>query len=140
DLPPIGQLELHVRGVQFINHVLVKEIIAISGLRHPARDIVFWHPSKKRQESIYGDKKVRLTTRSRNDDYVINDQSENAKEDTNQDVLETPPTFMRFTNYPVVTIRRERVRRTHTGDEVLITTGRGGKNSGTQEVSVQDSV
>lgn len=140
DLPPIGQLELHVRGVQFINHVLVKEIIAISGFRHPAQDIVFWHPSKKRHESAYGDKKVRLSTKSRNDDYVINDQSENAKEDTNQDVLETPPTYMRFTNYPVVTTRRERVRHTHTGDEVLITTGRGGKNSGTQEVSVQDSV
>jgi hypothetical protein len=140
ELPSTGKLELHVRGVQFINHVLVKEIIAISGFRHPVRDIVYWHPSKKRQESLYGDKKLRLSPKSNNDDYVINDQSENAKEDTNQDVLEAPPTYMKFTNYPVVTTRRESIRHSRTGDDVLITNGRGGKNSGTQEVSVQDSV
>jgi hypothetical protein len=140
ELPSTGKLELHVRGVQFINHVLVKEIIAISGFRHPVGDIVFWHPSKKRHESIYGDKKLRLSPKSNNDDYVINDQSENAKEDTNQDVLETPPTYMRFTNYPIVTTRRESIRHSRTGDDVLITTGRGGKSSGMQEVSVQDSV
>ncbi|MGG4035284.1 Tn7-like element transposition protein TnsE [Paenibacillus cisolokensis] len=141
ELPAVGPLEFHVRGEQFIDYVLVKEILGIGGFKHPVEEIVFWHPSKKRRESISGDKQVRITPRSENDDYILNDQSENARENARQDVLETPPTFMRFSNYPRVTTRRENVRNSHTGNDVIVTSGRGGKNSGgMEEVSTQDTM
>lgn len=102
---------------------------------------MFWHPSKKQQETNNGDKQVRLTPRANDDDYILNDESEYAKEDANQDVLETPPTFMHFSNFPVVTTRKQNVRRTNTGSDTLISSGRGGKNSGApEEVSTQDSI
>ncbi|MFD1954097.1 Tn7-like element transposition protein TnsE [Paenibacillus thailandensis] len=141
ELPVVGPLEFHVRGEQFNNYFLVKEILGIGGFKHPAEEIVFWHPSKKRRESISGDKQVRVTYGSENKDYILNDQSDSARENTRQDVLEAPPTFMRFSNYPRVTTRREDVRHSHTGNDVIITSGRGGKNSGgLEEVSTQDSM
>lgn len=48
---------------------------------------------------------------------------------------------MRFSNYPRVTTRQENVRHSHTGNDVIVTSGRGGKNSGgLEEVSTQDSM
>lgn len=130
-----------VRGDKFINMILVKEIMGFSGFTHPASKIEFFHHSKKRQESSFGDRRLRLTTQSKNDDMIINDDSENAKEDTNQDVLEAPPTFMKFINYPIVITLKKDVRRTNAGNDVLVSTGRGGKNSEEpKEVSVQDSI
>lgn len=141
ELPDVGQIEMHVRGVQFIDYILVKEVVAIGGFKHPAKEITFWHPSKKHRQSIWGDKQVRVTSRSPKDDLILNENSENSKEDTNQDVIETPPTFMRFSNYPKVTTRREDIRHTNTGNEIVVTSGWGGKSSGgLEQVSTQDSV
>lgn len=141
DLPEIGPIELYVRGEQFIDYILVKEIIGINGLAHPHENILFWHPSKKQQETINGDKQVRLTPRVNDDDYILNDNSDNAKEDINQDVLETPPTFMRFSNFPIVKTRKQNIRRSNMGSDIIVTSGRGGKNSGApEEVSAQDSI
>lgn len=141
DLPAIGPIELYVRGEQFIDYILVKEIIGFNGFKHPHEDILFWHPSKKQRETNNDDKHVRLTPRANNDDYILNDESDNAKEDTNQDILETPPTFMRFSNSPVVKTRRQNVRRSNTGSDIIVTSGKGGKNSGApEEVSTQDSM
>lgn len=139
-LPAIEPIELYVRGVQFIDHILVKEILAIGGFRHPSDEILFWHPSKKRHEWSSGDKAVRITDGAKKDDYILNDQSDNAKEDINQDVLETPPTVMKFINYPVVETRRLNVRHSNTGTDVIISSGIGGKYAGTNEVSTQDSI
>lgn len=141
DLPDVGPIEMYIRGEQFFDYILVKEIIGFSGFRHPNEDIVFWHPSKKQLETSNGDKHVRLTPRADNDDYILNDDSDNTKEDANQEVLEAPPTFMRFTNSPIVTTRKQNIRHSHTGSDIIVTTGRGGKNSGSlEEVSTQDSV
>ncbi|MDC0764752.1 Tn7-like element transposition protein TnsE [Brevibacillus sp. AG] len=140
NLPVIGPIELHVRGDQFIDYVLVKEILAIGGFRHPADEILFWHPSKKKREWSAGDKSVRITSGAKNNDYVLNDQSDNAKEDTNQDVLETPPAIMKFVNYPVVETRRLNVKHSNTGTDVIVSSGRGGKYAGTKEISTQDSM
>ncbi|WP_027087428.1 Tn7-like element transposition protein TnsE [Cohnella panacarvi] len=139
-LPAIGPLELYVRAVQFIDHILVKEILAIGGFRHPSDEILFWHPSKRRREWSSGEKSVRIIDRAKNDDYVLSDQSDNAKEDMNQDVLEPPPTVMKFINYPVVETRRLNARHSNTGTDVIVSSGRGGKYAGTKEVSTQDSI
>ncbi|MBW7476293.1 hypothetical protein K0T92_16290 [Paenibacillus oenotherae] len=109
DLPPLGPIEMHTCGVQFIDYVLVKVIIAIGGFQHPSNEILFWHPSKKRREWSSVDKTIRMIPGSKNTDFVLNDQSDNAKEDSNQDILETSPTIMRFANYPVVETRRSSV-------------------------------
>ncbi|CAM4359334.1 Tn7-like element transposition protein TnsE [Paenibacillus alkaliterrae] len=141
DLPSLGSIEMHTRGVQFIDYVLVKEIIAIGGFQHPSNEILFWHPSKKRREWSSGDKTIRMIPGSKNTDYVLNDQSDNAKEDSNQDILETSPTIMRFANYPVVETRRSSVRHSNTGNEVFVSTGRGGKHAAaSEEVSTHDSM
>lgn len=141
ELPDLGPIEMQVRGEKFMSYVLVKEILAFSGFKHPYEDILFWHPSKKQHESVYGDKQVRLTPRGDNHDYILNDDSENAKEDIHQDVLETAPTFMKFSNSPVVRTRRRDVRRSNTGNEVVVLSGRGGKNAGVPNVvSTQDSI
>ncbi|WP_028595358.1 Tn7-like element transposition protein TnsE [Paenibacillus assamensis] len=141
DLTEIGPLQIHVRGEQFIDYILVKEIIGFSGFEHPHEKISFWHPSKKRRESTFGDKQVRLTSRADNDNYILNDESDHAKEDIHQDVLEAPPTFMHFSNIPVVSTRRQHVRQSNTGQDVIFNSGRGGKTSGAQEeVSTQESV
>lgn len=140
-LPHTGPIEMVVRGEKFINLIFVKEIIGLAGFTHPANEIDFWHHSKKRQESVFGDKRVRITSGAENVDVTINDESENAKEDTNQDVLEAPPTFMKFINYPVVRTRKKNVKQTRTGNDVIVNSGRGGKNSEEpKEVSVQDSI
>lgn len=140
NLPDIGPIEMYVRGDKFINHVLVKEIIMFSGFLHPAKDILFWHPSKKRRVSSSADKKVRLTSSSEQEDYILSDQSENAREDSRQDVIEAPPTFLRFANAPEITVRKEDVQKSNTGTEVF-TSGRGGKNAEDQNVvSTQDSM
>ncbi|MNO34834.1 Transposon Tn7 transposition protein TnsE [compost metagenome] len=141
ELPSTGPIELIVRGGEFRNMVLVKEIIGFAGFKHPANIIDFWHHSKKRQESTFGDKRVRITTSSSNDDIIIDDESENAKEDTNQDILEAPPTFMKFSNYPIVRTRKKNVKHTNAGNDVIVSSGRGGKNlEEPREVSVQDSI
>ncbi|ALP37421.1 hypothetical protein ASL14_15750 [Paenibacillus sp. IHB B 3084] len=141
ELPSTGPVELIVRGDKFINMILVKEILGFAGFTHPANEIEFWHHSKKRQESVFGDRRLRMTSQSKNDDFIINDESENARENTNQDVLDAPPTFMKFINYPVVRTRKKSVRQTNAGNDVIVSSGRGGKNSGeSREVSVQDSV
>lgn len=141
DLTKIGPLQLHIRGEQFIDYILAKEIIGFSGFEHPHEKILFWHPSKKRREFTNGDKQVRLTSKADNDDYILNDESDHAKEDVHQDILEAPPTFMHFSNTPVVSTRRQHIRQSNTGQNVIVTSGRGGKASGTQqEVSTQDSI
>ncbi|WP_054025275.1 Tn7-like element transposition protein TnsE [Bacillus sp. FJAT-28004] len=141
ELPPTGPIEMTVRGEKFLNTILVKEIIGLGGFTHPANEIELWHHSKKRQEPVFGEKRLRITSRSKNDDIVINDESENAKEDTNQDVFEAPPTYMKFINFPVVRTRKKSVRRTNTGNDVVVNSGKGGKSSGdAKEVSVQDSI
>lgn len=141
ELAPTGPIEMAVRGEKFLNFILVKEIIAFGGFTHPANEIEFWHHSKKRQESVFGEKRLRITSRTKNDEIIINDESENAKEDTNQDVLEAPPTYMKFINYPVVRTRKQSVRRTNAGNDAIVNSGKGGKSSGdAKEVSVQDSI
>lgn len=140
-LPNIGPIDMYVRGEKFINYVLVKEIMMFNGFLHPAKDILFWHPSKKRRISSSADKNVRLTSKPREDDYILNDQSDNARENVNQDVIEAPPTFFRFANVPEVTTRKEDVQKSNTGSDVIMTTGRGGKYEGDQTlVSTQDSI
>ena len=140
NLPSIGPIELNVRGVQFIDYVLVQEILSIGGFRHPSNEILFWHPSKKKREWSSGDKSIRAVSGTKNNDYVLNDQSNSAKEDTNQDVFETPPTIMKFINYPMVETRRLNVEHSNTGTEVIVSTGRGGKLTWTKEVSTQDTM
>lgn len=55
--------------------------------------------------------------------------------------METPPTFMKFYNYPIVRTCKKDVRRTHAGNDVIVNSGRGGKNYEEQkEVSVQESI
>lgn len=140
-LSAIGPIELYVRGEQFIDYILVKEIIGFNGFKHPCEDILFWHPSKKHKVTHNGDKHVRVTPTEKNDDYILNDESDNAKEDIHQDVLETPPTFMRFSNSPIVTTRRRNVNRSNTGSDLIVSSGRGGKHIGaSEEVSTQDSI
>lgn len=140
DLPDLGPIEMYVRGEKSFDYILVKEIIGFSGFRHPYKKIIFWHPSKNRIETRNADKHVRLTSKPDNDDYILNDESKDAKEDTNQDVLEAPPTFLRFSNSPVVTTRKQNTKRSNTGSDTIVTAGRGGKNSGSlEEVSTQDS-
>ncbi|MEK4353362.1 Tn7-like element transposition protein TnsE [Paenibacillus sp. FSL R5-0475] len=141
ELPSTGPIELMVRGDQFINMVLVKEIMGFAGFTHPANEIDFWHHSKKRQESVFGDRRLRIPDQSKNDDVIINDNSEHAKEDTNQDVIEAPPTFMKFINHPIVRTQKKSVKQTHAGDDVVVNTGRGGKSlDQPRQVSVQDSI
>ena len=141
DLPRVGPIEMYVRGDKFINHVLVKEVIAFNGFIHPARDINFWHPSKKLRVASSADKKVRLTSKPEDQDYILNEHSENARENNNQDVIEAPPTFLRFANSPHVVTRKENVQTSNMGNDVVMATGRGGKNSEDQEVvSTQDSM
>lgn len=141
ELSSTGPIELIVRGDQFMNMVLVKEIVGFAGFRHPATEIDFWHHSKKRQESVYGDRRLRTPNQFKNDDVIINDNSEQAKEDTNQDVLEAPPTFVKFINFPVVRTQKKNVKQTHAGDDVVVNTGRGGKSlDQPRQVSVQDSI
>lgn len=141
ELPPTGPIEMIVRGEKFLNFILVKEIFGFGGFTHPVNEIEFWHHSKQRQESVFGEKRLRITSRIKNKDIIINDESENAKEDTNQDVLEAPPTYLKFINYPVVRTRKKSVRRTNTGNDVIVNSGKGGKSSGdAKEVSVQDSI
>jgi hypothetical protein len=130
---------MYVRGVQFIDSVLVKEITGFNGFQHPAEDIEFWHPSKKRRESLSADKQVRLTTRSKNDDYILDENRTMPKKTQPRCVRGS--TNLSVANFPVVTTRREDVRKSHTGNDVIVTTGRGGKNSGSpEEVSTEDSV
>ncbi|MBB3111781.1 hypothetical protein FHS18_003849 [Paenibacillus phyllosphaerae] len=141
ELPDLGPLELHVRGERFMDHVLVKEIIGVSGFNHPASEILFWHPSKKHRESAYGDRQVRIVSKPTSENYILNDESENSKEDVNQDILEAPLTVMQFNNYPVVNTRSENVQHSNKGKDVIVISGRGGKNLGTlKEVSTQDSM
>ena len=87
------------------------------GWRTPTVSQEQGHPSKKHRVTKHADKHVRLAPTAKNDEYMLNDESDNAKEDLHQDVLETPPTFMRFSNSPVVTTRRENVKRSNTGSD-----------------------
>ncbi|MCM3081681.1 Tn7-like element transposition protein TnsE [Brevibacillus invocatus] len=141
ELSRIGPIELYVRGIDFMDHILVQEIIGFSGFYHPVKDIHFWHPSKKRRESVYADKKVRVSTRPDRDEYILNDRSVQAKEDLHQDVIEAPPTYLRFSNSPKVTTRQDGIQKTNTGNDFIMKPGKGGKNAGApEEVSTQDSV
>lgn len=139
-LPAVGPLEFYVRGVQFRDHVLVKEILTIGGFQHPSNKLLFWHPSKKRREWSSGDKAVRITAGGNNKDYILSDQGDNAKEDVNQEVLETPPTAMKFINHTVIETRQLEIRHSNTGTEVIVTSGRGGKHAEAKEVSTLDSM
>jgi len=139
NLPDIGPIELYVRGVKFGSYVLVKEIISIGGFRHPSKEILFWHHSKKRREWSSGEKAIKITDDDKFDDYVLNESSEHAKENTHQDVIEAPPTIMQFVNYPNVDNRYTDIKLSNTGTEV-ISAGRGGKLAGEKDVSTQDSI
>jgi TnsE C-terminal domain len=141
ELSQTGPIEMYVRGTSFMDNILVQEIIGFSGFQHPAKEINFWHPSKKRRESVYADKKVRVSTKPDSDEYILNDRSVQAKEDSHQDVIEAPPTYLRFSNSPKVTTGQDGIQRANTGDDLIFRTGKGGKNAGAPgEVSTQDSV
>ncbi|MEC0210985.1 hypothetical protein P4H70_18760 [Paenibacillus ehimensis] len=47
------------------------------------------------------------TNSSEDEDIEITEQSESAKEDTYQDVLDVPPTFFGFVNKPEIIIDRK---------------------------------
>lgn len=85
-------------------------------------------------------KSVRVISGGKNKDYVLNDQSDQAKEDIHQDVLETPPTIMKFINYPVIETKRLNIKQSNTGTEVIVSSGRGGKHTGVNDVSTQDTM
>jgi hypothetical protein len=141
ELPSIGPCELTVRCIRNRNQVLVLEVLGISDLRVPIAKVVYTHPSLKKQQSIFGPKRLLLSERKQNDQYELNEQSENAKEDVHQDVLDTPPTFFGFVQMPEMIVHRKDVRNVHTGEEIPVRSGRGGKHAGTaQLVSAEDSV
>lgn len=118
----------HGTGEQFINMVLVRETMEFADFTHPATDIDFWHHSKKRQESVFGDRRSRVPVQSKNENIIINDNSEHAEEDTLQNVLEAHLAFVKINIYPIVRTRKKSVKQTHAGDDVVVSTGRGGKS------------
>lgn len=123
DLPPIGPCELTVRCVRSKNQVLVLEVLGITDLHVPLRKIVYSHPSLKKQVSVYGDKKILPTNKTKDNDYELNPQSENAKEDVHQDVMELPATVFGFVQKPKIEIDRKDLQSVHTGGDVFLGEG-----------------
>ena len=142
ELPAIGPCDLTVRCIRNRNQVLVLEVLGISNLRVPVEKVIYTHPSLKKQQSVFGPKRLLVSSnRAKNEQYELNDQSENAKEDVYQDVLDTPPTFFGFTEKPEIEVRRKDARIVHTGEEIPVRSGRGGNHEGAaQLVSTEDSI
>ncbi len=139
DLPKTDQVNLYFRGLQYYSHVLILEMIGITGLEYPFSEVTYYHPSLKRQVSVKANKKVRFTQNEKSEQYLLNDHSEEAKEDVIQDAIETMPIYLRFENLPNIKGCRLEERKVNKGEEIIVIGGRGGKNL-ERKISTEESI
>ncbi|TCS68542.1 Tn7-like element transposition protein TnsE [Effusibacillus lacus] len=140
-LPVSSFSKITYRGLKAQNHVLILEILGIAGLNIPYRRIMYSHSSLKQKVRIQGEKRLKLTQKRMNEDYVLEENSRSAKEDVNQSTVEISPTLLTYDRKPEVSVRFSEQQPINTGNGYVVVSGKGGKYIGTaQKVSTQDSV
>lgn len=139
DLPKTDPIQLYFRGIQYYSHVLILEIIGVTGLVYPFSEVIYYHPSLKHQVSVKANKKVRFTQNQKSEEYLLNDNSEEAKEDVTQDAIETMPIYLKFKNLPKIKGERLEERNANKGEGVIVIGGRGGKNL-ERKITTEESV
>lgn len=134
-LASISNLEIHYRGIERKNDVLVLEILGIDGFDFPLDFIEVRHPSYKERKILQGPKKTVYSGRRSNDYDVHTEGPEVPKVDTNQPVIKHDPTRLGFRNDASIRKVKSPSQIVHKGNDLKFIPGRGGAvvNAGVDE-------
>lgn len=141
-MPPISEASTWTfRGVEYLNHVLILELVFRSDIEIPFNYILFYHPSLKKNDNDAQPRFVKNPLKNSNNDKDIElaNTEQGSQAATNKNVIEQPPIMFSFKRKPNVYRRKTESRKTHSGSiiEVGTRTNNTG-NTGTTQDWVRD--
>jgi hypothetical protein len=137
-MPPInGTSTWTFRGIEYLNHILILELIHRSDLELPFKHILFHHPSLKRSENDAQPRFVKnpLKNSSNDKDIELTNTEQGSRTATGKSVIEQPPTTFSFKSKGNIYKRYTEKRKTHSGAiiEVGTKTNNAGNTGTTQD-------
>lgn len=96
-MPPInGESSWTFRGIEYLNHILILELIHRSDIELPFNHILFHYPSLKRNEHDSQPRFVKnpLKNSINDKDIELANIEQGAKAATNKNIIEPPPIML----------------------------------------------
>lgn len=125
------------RGLQYKNHCLILELLHRSDLEIPFYVVECFHPKLERLVADGKTRYVKDPTKklSDNENIELDTTGDAAEKHVNNNIIEQPPVMFSFKNKPKIYRKSNKKRKTHTGDIIVIGTGKDveNKNVGTTQ-------
>lgn len=125
------------RGLQYKNHCLILELLHRSDLEIPFYVVECFHPKLERLEADEKPRYVKDPTKKPldNEDIELDTTGDASERYTNNNTIEQPPVMFSFKNKPKIFRKSNKKRKVHTGDIIVIGTGKDveNKNVGTTQ-------
>lgn len=118
------------RGLQYKNHCLILELLHRSDLEIPFYIIECFHPKLERLEADGKPRYVKDPTKKPldNENIELDTTGDAAEKHTNNNIIEQPPVLYSFKHKPRIYRKSNKKRKIHTGDVIVIGTGKDGEN------------
>ncbi|MDF2985213.1 MAG: hypothetical protein K0R50_723 [Eubacterium sp.] len=119
------------RGLQYKNHYLILELLHRSDLEIPFYIVECFHPKLERLEADGKPRYVKDPTKKPLDseNLELDTTGEAAEKHTNNNIIEQPPVMYSFKNKPRIYRKSNKKRKVHTGDVIVIGTGKDSENN-----------
>lgn len=125
------------RGLQYKNHCLILELLHRSDLEIPFYVVECFHPKLERLEADEKPRYVKDPTKKPldNENIELDTTGDASERHTNNNIIEQPPVMFSFKNKPKIYRKSNKKRKVHTGDIIVIGTGKyvENKNVGTTQ-------
>ena len=136
-MPPInGSSTWTFRGIEYYNHILILELMYRSDLEIPFKNILFHHPSLKRNENDAQPRFIKNPLKNSSDDKDIElaNTEQGSRNVTCKKVIEQPPIMFSFKRNANLYKRYTERRKTHSGAIIEIgTKNKNASNTGTTQ-------
>ncbi len=130
------------RGLSYKNHCLILELLHRSDLVIPFSNVECFHPKLERLEVDKNPRYVKDPTQKplENETIDLDITGDGAEKHANNIIIEQPPVMYSFKNKPRIYRKSNKKRKVHTGEVIVIGTGKDGgsnNNVGTTQDWVQ---
>ncbi len=139
-IPPINDMtKWTFRGIQYINHVLILELLGQTGLKSPFLNIEYYHPKKEKYEMDNKDRYIKDPKKKLlNDGDIELDTTDQGSEKTpNHIKIDQSPILFDFIKRPQVQKNTTKIRNIHGGNTIVVGMNNDGldesKNIGTTQ-------
>lgn len=128
--PHSGYSTWTFRGLTYKNHCLILELLHRSDLAIPFTRIECFHPKLERLEADRKPRYVKDSTKKPldGDSIELDTTGQASEKHTNNIIIEQPPVMYSFKYKPRIFRKSNKTRRIHTGDVIVIGTGKDGES------------